>query len=254
MPRIKLDLTADERIVLPPVTRARYSTLQRRARKEASTFSPTPTRKRSARRSGRCAERTRPRDLYDVVSLFRNAEARPAPAVLLDVLAPEMRVQGHRGPAPCRSRAAPNRARRRMGNTCCAHQLPSLPPLESFWDEMPAFFAWLEGGAAPAILAALRRRRGRSRSARPRARLPLAGAVRRSRSSASRRRTGLRSNSTIKDRHGASNLIRSAARARETSFCTRITSTRTSTAAIASIASPARGQQTRPSPRASRSS
>ena len=32
------------------------------------------------------AERTRPRDLYDVINLFWNAEARPAASVLLDVL------------------------------------------------------------------------------------------------------------------------------------------------------------------------
>jgi hypothetical protein len=32
-----------------------------------------------------------------------------------------------------------------------AHQLPSLPPYESFWDELPAFFDWLAGGIAPIV-------------------------------------------------------------------------------------------------------
>ncbi|MDP7641482.1 MAG: hypothetical protein QGI52_03440, partial [Alphaproteobacteria bacterium] len=30
-----------------------------------------------------------------------------------------------------------------------AHKLPALPPVEAFWDVLPDFFSWLEGGAAP---------------------------------------------------------------------------------------------------------
>jgi hypothetical protein len=35
------------------------------------------------------------------------------------------------------------------------HQLPALPPLASFLDELPAVFAWLEGTPEPTALAAL---------------------------------------------------------------------------------------------------
>jgi hypothetical protein len=31
-----------------------------------------------------------------------------------------------------------------------AHQLPELPPFESYWEEMPGFFGWL-AGAEPAV-------------------------------------------------------------------------------------------------------
>jgi hypothetical protein len=31
------------------------------------------------------------------------------------------------------------------------HQLQALPPVESFWDVLPEFFAWLESGLAPEI-------------------------------------------------------------------------------------------------------
>ena len=34
------------------------------------------------------------------------------------------------------------------------HQLPVLPPFESFWEALPEFFRWLEGGAEPAPLEA----------------------------------------------------------------------------------------------------
>jgi hypothetical protein len=36
-----------------------------------------------------------------------------------------------------------------------AHQLPSLPPYESFWNELPAFFEWLKSGIAPIIPATI---------------------------------------------------------------------------------------------------
>jgi hypothetical protein len=35
--------------------------------------------------------------------------------------------------------------------TMLAHQLPALPPLDSFWDALPEFFAWLAGGARPVM-------------------------------------------------------------------------------------------------------
>jgi hypothetical protein len=31
------------------------------------------------------------------------------------------------------------------------HQLPALPPLDSFWNVLPEFFGWLESGRAPAV-------------------------------------------------------------------------------------------------------
>src|SRR5262245_30650103 len=44
------------------------------------------------------AERTRPRDLYDVVHLYRNEEARPSPAVLKDVLSQKCAFKGIKVP------------------------------------------------------------------------------------------------------------------------------------------------------------
>jgi WYL domain len=34
------------------------------------------------------------------------------------------------------------------------HQLPSLPPVDAFWSELPALFAWIEEGRQPVIPAA----------------------------------------------------------------------------------------------------
>jgi hypothetical protein len=99
------------------------------------------------------AERTRPRDLYDVINLFRNAEARPHPSVMLDVLRQKCEFKGIN--VPVLADLEQHRAElQNLWQNMLAHQLPTLPPYESFWDELPAFFAWLAGGAAPVVPAA----------------------------------------------------------------------------------------------------
>ena len=120
------------------------------------------------------AERARPRDLYDVINLFRNNEARPTAAVLLDVLGQKCAFKGIDVPAfaglePQRSLLEGN------WDQMLAHQLPNLPPFAAFWDELPVFFDWLRGGFAPSIPAAYIGAPG-ERTLRERTmRLPLAG-------------------------------------------------------------------------------
>jgi hypothetical protein len=43
------------------------------------------------------------------------------------------------------------------------HQLPTLPPFESFWRALPEFFAWLESGAAGSRRGGARHHRRRDR-------------------------------------------------------------------------------------------
>ena len=83
LPRIKLDLTADERVVLAPVRLPVFHSYAdgTDVEFEALTYSYEEA---FAEKVRALAERTRPRDLYDVVNLFRNSSARPAAAVLLD--------------------------------------------------------------------------------------------------------------------------------------------------------------------------
>ena len=99
------------------------------------------------------AERTRPRDLYDVINLYRNSDARPEAAILLDVLRQKCEFKGI--DVPTLDFLESHRADLEGAwATMLAHQLPELPPVESFWNELPAFLAWLEGGAAPQLPAA----------------------------------------------------------------------------------------------------
>jgi predicted nucleotidyltransferase component of viral defense system/DNA-directed RNA polymerase subunit RPC12/RpoP len=158
MPRIKLDLTADERVVLPPVSSPvfhPYSDVP----EESIAVSSYAYEEAFAEKVRALAERARPRDLYDVVNLFRNAAARPAAALLLDVLRQKCDFKGI--PIPDLTDLEPHRPTLEGGwSTMLAHQLPSLPPIETFWSELPAFFVWLKGGAAPPVPVAYMRVQG----------------------------------------------------------------------------------------------
>ena len=94
-------------------------------------------------------ERARPRDLYDVINLFRHEEFQPQPAAILDVLKRKCAYKGIQIPTLETIKAFYEEL---SGDwqTMLAHQLPALPPLESFWNVLPEFFAWLAGGARPA--------------------------------------------------------------------------------------------------------
>ena len=93
-------------------------------------------------------ERGRPRDLYDVVNLFRHGEFRPAAAAILDVL--RRKCEFKRIPLP--TVAALNERAQELAadwQHMLGHQLPALPPFESFWTVLPEFFVWLTGAMVP---------------------------------------------------------------------------------------------------------
>ena len=85
LPRIKLDLTPDELLVLRPVKRAIFHDYSD-APEEGIAVLCYAYEEAFAEKVRAFGDRARPRDLYDVINLYRNAEARPQPAVLHDVL------------------------------------------------------------------------------------------------------------------------------------------------------------------------
>lgn len=176
MPRIKLDLTADECVVLPaalsPVFHPYSDEPDGGIAVRSYAYEEAFGEKIRA-----LAERTRPRDLYDVINLFRNADARPAAAVLRDVLAQKCQFKGIA--IPVFADMEPHRADLEGGwQTMLAHQLPALPPVETFWEALPAFFAWLEGGAAPQAPAAFAGGAGEELILERTQRLPVSGEAR----------------------------------------------------------------------------
>jgi predicted nucleotidyltransferase component of viral defense system len=173
LPRIKLDLTADERLVLPPVRVPIFHPYSD-APGEPIEVLAYAYEEAFAEKVRALCERTRPRDLYDVVNLFRNTEARPSAAVLVDVLRQKCAFKGidvprdgdfdgHRGDLEG------------AWGAMLAHQLPALPPLDAFWDTLPEFFAWLSGVHAPQVPASYTLARGDTVIRERTLRLPLRG-------------------------------------------------------------------------------
>ena len=154
LPRVKLDLTRDELLVLPAaenVISHDYSD----APEEGIRVRCYAYEEAFGEKIRALGERARPRDLYDVINLYRNVEARPQATVLLDLLRQKC---GHRRiPVPTLAALEAHRADLEGSwQPMLGHQLMALPPVESFWDALPEFFGWLETGMAPAMPATYR--------------------------------------------------------------------------------------------------
>jgi predicted nucleotidyltransferase component of viral defense system len=143
--RIKLDLTVDEVVVLDPAIRQVHHPYSDRPRDgiqiQCYCFEEVFAEKIRA-----LAQRERPRDLYDVVHLYRHDELRPDRALVLSTLTEKCTFKGLSVPT---MNTLENRAERAEleseWENMLAHQLPALPPFEQFWQELPAVFKWLHG-------------------------------------------------------------------------------------------------------------
>lgn len=149
LPRIKLDLTTDELLAMPPVERPVVHTFSDNPGAGIKTlcYAYEEVFGEKVRALG---ERARPRDLYDVINLYRQEDFQPQPDAILDVLKRKCEYKSIQLPTLDTIKASYDEL---SGDwqTMLAHQLPALPPLESFWNVLPEFFAWLAGGARPAV-------------------------------------------------------------------------------------------------------
>lgn len=149
LPRIKLDLTADERIVLPPIRTQIFHPYSDAPENGIEVLAYDYV-EAFAEKFRALAERTRPRDLYDVVNLYRNTDARPEPRQFIEVLRAKCEFKGIG--LPRIADLQPHRAELEAGWVhMLDHQLPALLPVSSFWDALPEIFAWLEGAVAPEL-------------------------------------------------------------------------------------------------------
>ena len=161
-PRIKLDLTCDEILVLEPTIREvhhPYSDspdggIQVQCYSYEEVF---------AEKVRALAERERPRDLYDVVHLFRHTNERPDRASVLRTLEEKCAFKGIEVPTLATLENCPERAELETEwANMLAHQLPALPPFEQFWSELSAVFDWLHGAIEKTALQSIPVRGGDS--------------------------------------------------------------------------------------------
>jgi predicted nucleotidyltransferase component of viral defense system len=144
-PRIKLDLTCDEILVLEPAVREVHHPYTDRPdggiQVQCYSYEEVFAEKVRA-----LAERERPRDLYDVVHLYRHESERPDRASVLRTLEEKCAFKGIEVPTMAALEGRPERAELETEwANMLAHQLPALPPFAQFWGELPAVFDWLHG-------------------------------------------------------------------------------------------------------------
>jgi predicted nucleotidyltransferase component of viral defense system len=152
---VKLDLSASEKIVRPPVIR-----------KIAHAFPdqlPAPGTVRCysfeeifAEKIRAMGERSRPRDLFDIINLFRRSDLRSQPDLIREVLGEKCSSKGVTMPTIELIENSSNRGELESEwENMLGHQLPSLPPFIGFWDELKNLFSWLAGVVKDQILETL---------------------------------------------------------------------------------------------------
>jgi predicted nucleotidyltransferase component of viral defense system len=150
--RIKFDLTSKEKLVLPPELKRIHHPYSDNPREGISILSYS-FEEVFAEKMRALAQRERPRDLYDVVHLYRHDEIRPDRQVVLKTLREKCAFKSI--PAPSTETLYRDDAKTKLAaewKDMLAHQLPVLPDLEQFWNELPNVFSWLYGNKDKAIL------------------------------------------------------------------------------------------------------
>lgn len=143
LPRIKLDLTKDEILVLDPVKREVHHPYSDRP-EGGIIVQCYCYEELFAEKIRALGEREKPRDLYDVVNMYRYDGLRPDRALVTSTL--EQKCNFKKIPIP-NIESLDNKPERQEleaeWENMLAHQLPLLPPFTQFWQELPTVFDWL---------------------------------------------------------------------------------------------------------------
>lgn len=153
LPSIKLDLTADEVLVLEPVSREVHHPYSDKPAQgihaQCYCFEELFAEKIRA-----LAERLRPRDLYDVINLYRHDKINPDLSLVMGTLGKKCQFKNIPVPTIAALNAKPEHAELvSEWSNMLAHQLPALPPFDQFWQELPKVFDWLNKVVAKVVAA-----------------------------------------------------------------------------------------------------
>jgi len=143
VPRIRLDVTADERVIMEADRREVHHPYSDRP---ARGFHVLTYRFEElfAEKIRALAERLRPRDLYDVVHLYRRDDSGADRVRIVETLKGKCEFKEIPVPTIAALRAHPELAALRNDwMTMLRHQLPQLPLFDDFWSELPGVFDWL---------------------------------------------------------------------------------------------------------------
>jgi predicted nucleotidyltransferase component of viral defense system len=146
-PKVKIDITSDEVVVLPPTQRGILHPYTDATGGVIGSAACYAFPELLAEKVRALAERCRPRDLYDVVHLHRHPDLAQKSGEVRAILDRKCAHAAIAVPDFAVLEASPFRGeiKQEWGNML-AHQLPHLPPFEDFWSALGEVFAWLAGG------------------------------------------------------------------------------------------------------------
>ena len=143
IPNIKFDLSSDEVIVLEPIIRGLYHPYSDRIDSEMQVLCYS-YEEVFAEKVRALHERSRPRDLYDVIHLYRNKDLITDLKMLVSVLEEKC---AYKGIEPPTFELIDNHPQKRElsaeWDNMLRHQIAILPALEHYWNALPEFFDWL---------------------------------------------------------------------------------------------------------------
>lgn len=143
--RVKLDLTYDEVLVEEPEWRSVVHPYDDRLPDEATVLS-YPFVEVFAEKIRALGQRTRPRDLYDVVNLYRRSGLGWSADAVRAILRAKSEFKGIEVPTLAAVAGSQGEVELRADwEHMLAHQLPALPSVDEFLGVLPEVFAWLEG-------------------------------------------------------------------------------------------------------------
>ncbi len=142
---IKIDLTNNEILVLEKVVKKVHHPYSDEPQNGIKAFCYA-FEEIIAEKVRALAQRARPRDLYDVIHFFRNRHMISNPHLVYDVLKKKSVFKDIEVPTfQFIEEHEKIEELNAEWKNMLAHQLPSLPPLLSFWEDLKPFFQWLEG-------------------------------------------------------------------------------------------------------------
>ena len=150
---IRIDLTMAEKVVQPtvlrPIAHQYPDPLPLPAEVRCYSFEEAFAEKLRA-----MGERARPRDLYDIITLYRRSTALPDAGLIRAVYREKCESKGVEVFTSKAIQASPYlRELEDEWANMLGHQLPALPPFSTLWRELPRLYAWLEGAAPIEALA-----------------------------------------------------------------------------------------------------
>lgn len=158
---VKLDILVSEKLVKPPVRRAIGHSFSDDHPGQAKVLSYS-LEELFAEKIRAIGERCLSRDLYDIIFLlFRENCFKRQDKLIKSILIEKCKNKGIPVPTFKSIQKSPRFAELEGEWTnMLAHQLPSLPPFESYWQDLPKLFDWLEGKYQPVELASIPAERG----------------------------------------------------------------------------------------------